>query len=86
MSFLLECPHCGPRSVYEFRYGGEVRPRPSGEVTMHGWQHYLYMRANVAGPQREWWYHRAGCRRWFQATRDTRTNAVLSVSRGEQGG
>ncbi len=26
--------------------------------------------------QREWWYHRSGCRAWFIAERDTRTNDV----------
>ncbi|MBA2512964.1 MAG: sarcosine oxidase subunit delta, partial [Solirubrobacterales bacterium] len=31
----------------------------------------------VAGVQREWWFHRFGCEQWFQAERDTRTNAVL---------
>jgi sarcosine oxidase delta subunit len=26
--------------------------------------------------QREWWFHRSGCRAWFIAERDTRTNEV----------
>ncbi len=30
----------------------------------------------VAGVQREWWFHRSGCRAWFVAERDTRTNEV----------
>ena len=30
----------------------------------------------MAGVQREWWYHRSGCRSWFVAERDTRTNDV----------
>jgi sarcosine oxidase subunit delta len=38
---------------------------------------YVYFRDNVAGVQREWWYHRAGCGVWFVAERDTRTNDVL---------
>ena len=29
MSFLLTCPLCGPRDVYEYRYGGEVQQRPA---------------------------------------------------------
>ena len=29
MSFLLACPLCGPRDVYEFRFGGEVQKRPA---------------------------------------------------------
>jgi len=48
---------------------------------------YVYFRRNVAGVQREWWYHRSGCRTWFQAERDTRTNRVLRVGLpGELGG
>ena len=34
--------------------------------------------------QREWWYHRFGCERWFQAERDTRTNEVERVIVVEQ--
>jgi sarcosine oxidase delta subunit len=37
----------------------------------------MYFRDNVAGVQREWWYHRVGCGLWFFAERDTRTNEVL---------
>jgi len=40
---------------------------------------YLYFRRNVAGVQREWWFHRLGCELWFQAERDTRTNEVLQT-------
>ena len=29
MSFLLACPNCGPRDVYEFRFQGEVTSRPA---------------------------------------------------------
>jgi sarcosine oxidase subunit delta len=76
MSFLLACPECGPRDVYEFRWGGEQSERPPAEAPREAWTHYLYVRSNVAGVQQEWWYHRMGCRRWFLAVRDTRTNEV----------
>jgi heterotetrameric sarcosine oxidase delta subunit len=76
MSFLLSCPLCGPRDVYEFRFGGEVQSRPAPGSDQHTWGEYLYMRTNVSGVERAWWFHRAGCRRWFQAERDTRTNTV----------
>ena len=79
MSFLVPCPHCGPRDVYEFRYGGEFQRRPPSTVSDQEWADYLYARRNVAGPEKEWWYHRQGCRRWFLAVRDTRTNAVLEA-------
>lgn len=76
MSFLLSCPLCGPRDVYEFRFGGEVQQRPTPGSDQRTWGEYLYLRSNVSGVERAWWFHRAGCRRWFQAERDTRTNTV----------
>jgi sarcosine oxidase subunit delta len=66
MSFMLDCPNCGPREVYEFRYGGQVLETPVG--------------SNLPGPQRERWYHRLGCRCWFTAERDVRTNTVLGTA------
>ena len=77
MSFLLPCPLCGPRDVYEFRFGGEVQQRPAPGSDQRTWGQYLYARTNVSGVERAWWFHRLGCRRWFQAERDTRTNVVL---------
>jgi len=80
MSFVLECPNCGVREVTDFGYGGEVSTRPSGSPSARELNEYVYFRDNVAGVQREWWYHRSGCRAWFIAERDTRTNEVLSVA------
>ena len=80
MSFILTCPTCGPRPVDEFSYGGEITSRPSSSQDERGLFAYLYFRRNVAGMQREWWFHVSGCREWFQADRDTRTNAVLRTA------
>ena len=77
MSFLLPCPRCGPRDVNEFAYQGEVTIRPKSSPQFEELTSYLYYRNNVAGVQREWWFHRSGCRAWFLAERDTRTNEVL---------
>lgn len=79
MSFLLTCPHCGVREVTDFGFGGEVTKRPTGTPGKRELNAYNYFRRNVAGVQREWWYHRSGCREWFIAERDTRTNEVLST-------
>ena len=76
MSFLLECPHCGPRPVDEFHFQGEVTRRPGPDPSLRELTEYVYFRDNVAGLQREWWYHRQGCKVWFVAERDTRTNEV----------
>ena len=79
MSFLLDCPNCGPRDVYEFRFGGEYQKRPAPEAAREAWVEYLFFRNNAAGLETEWWYHRMGCRTWFLAVRDTRTNEVREV-------
>ncbi len=79
---LLPCPWCGYRNVSEFAYGGELVTRPDPATTTRDeWRAYLYLRDNPAGLLREGWYHRAGCRQYFQAVRDTTDNTVLQTSR-----
>ena len=34
MSFLLDCPNCGPRDVNEFSCAGEVTVRPKRSPTL----------------------------------------------------
>jgi heterotetrameric sarcosine oxidase delta subunit len=81
MGFLLRCPNCGERDVYEFRFGGEINPRPSvsASPSEKQWSEYIYMRKNLAGVEKEWWYHRLGCKKWFLAFRDTRNNTVVKT-------
>jgi len=79
MAFLLECPHCGRRDASEFGFQGEVSRRPPSKPTLGELTDYIYFRRNVAGVQREWCYHRLGCKLWFIAERDTRTNEVLKT-------
>ncbi len=79
MSFLLTCPNCGVREVTDFGFGGELSKRPSGSPGQRGLNTYNYFRRNVAGVQKEWWYHRSGCRAWFTAECDTTTNEVLKT-------
>jgi heterotetrameric sarcosine oxidase delta subunit len=76
---LLDCPNCGARNASEFRFGGEVNPRPrTAAVTAEAeWARYLYLRENKSDVQTEWWYHRTGCGLWFLAERHTSTNRVL---------
>src|ERR1700760_1983165 len=76
MSFLLECPNCGVREVTDFGFGGEVSSRPKQRPPCRELNPYNSSRRNVAGIQREWWFHRSGCRAWFIAERDTTTNEV----------
>lgn len=79
---LITCPWCGPRDEAEFRYGGQAHvpyPQAPADLTDEEWARYLFFRANPQGPFAERWSHAAGCRRWFNAVRDTSTNEVLAV-------
>jgi sarcosine oxidase subunit delta len=76
--FLIDCPNCGARNAAEFRYGGEYNPRLL-DASAREWAAYVYARDNCLGVQKEWWYHRAGCRRWFLAWRHTGTNHVVET-------
>ena len=84
MAFLLSCPNCGERNIYEFRYGGEVQRRPAPDASNQEWAGYFYSRTNIAGWERAWWYHKFGCRKWFIGVRDTVTNEVFGTSWPEE--
>ena len=76
---LIHCPWCGPRDEIEFKYGGEAhinRPVEPDSLSGAEWADYLFMRANPKGLHRERWVHSAGCRRWFNVSRDTSTNVI----------
>ncbi len=80
---IIRCPWCGPRGSAEFHYGGEARPRPDpATATPQEWRGYLYFPANPRGPVLETWYHRMGCRRFFQLERDTATSTARSPGEG----
>jgi heterotetrameric sarcosine oxidase delta subunit len=40
---------------------------------------YTYTKVNECGTQKEWWFHRSGCRQWLQAVRNTANNEVLEA-------
>ncbi len=74
MAIRITCPNCGSRPYTEFWFGGEVPPPPGEDDGPHRSFERVWIRANRAGAQRESWFHYAGCRRWLEVTRDTRTN------------
>ncbi|MFJ5031978.1 sarcosine oxidase subunit delta family protein [Streptomyces sp. NPDC088560] len=85
---LISCPWCGPRDEAEFHYGGQAHvPYPEDPAALgdEEWARYLFFRDNPKGPFAERWNHAAGCRKWFNAVRDTSTNEILAVYRpGEE--
>ncbi len=73
---LITCPWCGPRAESEFSCGGEAhiaRPLDTDALDDQQWGDYLFMRKNPKGQHFEQWHHSQGCRRWFNAERDTVT-------------
>jgi sarcosine oxidase subunit delta len=66
--------HCGSRPHSEFTFGGELRPIEAADPEDDFDR--VYLEENLAGPQRERWFHAMGCKRWTTLTRDTRSNAI----------
>jgi len=84
---LIECPWCGPREEVEFTYGGQAHipyPQDPAALDDEQWAHYLFFRDNTRGLFAERWCHGAGCRRWFNAVRDTVTYAFHTVYRPDE--
>ena len=79
----LLCPYCGElRAEEEFAYAGEAhirRPPAPAELSDRQWGEYLHFRRNPRGAHREMWFHAAGCRRYFNALRDTVSSEVLQT-------
>ncbi len=53
--------------------------RPAVAASDKEWYDYAYGRKNVHGIQKEWCYHRFGCKRWFLVIRDTSDNRVIET-------
>ncbi len=79
----IYCPYCQElRSEEEFSYGGEAhiaRPLAPETLTDEEWGDYLFFRKNPRGIHHEMWYHVTGCRRYFNATRNTVTYEILET-------
>ena len=80
---LIHCPYCREdREEEEFSYSGEahiVRPVEPEALSDKEWGDYLFFRKNPRGIHHEMWYHGIGCRRYFYATRNTLTYAILET-------
>lgn len=76
---LIECPWCGARDQTEFSAHGEAhisRPEETDRLTDDEWGDYVFFRSNPKGAHYERWVHTHGCRRWFNALRDTVTDQI----------
>ena len=79
----IYCPYCEEmREEEEFSYAGEAhiaRPEKPESLTDEEWGDYLFFRTNPRGLHHEMWHHSAGCRRYFNVTRDTRTYRIYET-------
>jgi sarcosine oxidase subunit delta len=77
------CPHCGElRSEEEFHASGQAhipRPLDPNNCTDEEWGDYMFFRDNPRGLHHELWDHVAGCRQYFNVTRDTVTYEILET-------
>ncbi|EKT4466355.1 sarcosine oxidase subunit delta [Pseudomonas putida] len=77
------CPHCGElRSEEEFHSSGQAhiaRPLDPSACTDEEWGTYMFFRDNLRGIHHELWDHVAGCRQYFNVTRNTETYEILET-------
>ncbi len=79
---LISCPWCGPRDETEYHYGGQAHvayPEDPAALSDAEWAEYVFYRDNPKGLFAERWVHSTGCRRWFNALRDTATYEFLAT-------
>ena len=76
----IPCPLCGDRDLREFTYlGAEDYLHRPDEGDAEGFDAYLHLRDNPAGPTRDLWYHGLGCGAWLVVDRDTTTHAITGA-------
>jgi len=80
--FIINCPYCGERDQTEFSCHGEAhiaRPVDTENLTDDQWGEYVFFRQNPKGMHYERWVHAHGCRRWFNALRNTVTDEIFAT-------
>jgi sarcosine oxidase subunit delta len=81
----IYCPYCEEyREEEEFHPKGEAhlaRPSDPDACTDEQWGDFLYFRKNPRGLHHELWIHAAGCRRFFNVTRNTQTYQIHETYR-----
>jgi sarcosine oxidase subunit delta len=76
----IPCPLCGDRDLREFTYLGDRTYLDRPAVGDHaGYDAYLHLRDNPAGPIRDLWYHGSGCGAWLELSRDTVTHQISAA-------
>lgn len=80
---LIRCPYCAQeRAEIEFRWAGEAhiaRPENMATISDAGFADFFFLRDNPKGLIFERWRHVHGCGRFFNAARDTVTDAFVAT-------
>ena len=80
---LIHCPYCqSDFPELEFRGAGEahlVRPEEMAGMSDEAFRDYFFVRENPKGLSFERWRHVHGCGRFFNAVRDTVTDAFVTT-------
>lgn len=79
---LIRCPWCEmDRPEIEFRHAGAAHvARPDAATASDAdWAAFLYLRDNPRGEIAERWQHVHGCGRFFNAIRDTVSDAFSAT-------
>ena len=77
--FVINCPWCGARDQTEFSCHGEahiVRPKKPETQSEADWGAYVFYRKNPKGDHFERWVHSHGCKKWFNAKRNTLSDII----------
>ncbi len=81
--FVIYCPYCEEhREEEEFHASGEAhlaRPLDPDNCSDKEWGDFLYFRQNPRGIHKELWQHTAGCRKFFNITRNTVSYEILDT-------
>jgi heterotetrameric sarcosine oxidase delta subunit len=80
----ISCPWCGACDESEFLNGGEAHVARPATPSDAEWTEYLFFHDNPRGLLRERWVHVYGCRRWFNAVRDTASHRILAIYRNDE--
>lgn len=75
----INCPYCGERNVSEFTYKGDASLERPSSADPQAFHDFVYMRDNVPGPMKEFWFHAAGCHAWLILSRHTVTHEIFEV-------
>ena len=82
---LIPCPHCGERDESEFDYGGRALILPGLDAPTSDWHQALHLGNDSEDCADEFWYHFAGCERWFQLRRNLSSHDFIDCDAGESG-